>query len=292
MPYGHRGNGALSMGALFRCSGWTGLLASAALAAGLLGAPQAPAADALARSAQCASAHYDESARVSYVYDGDTVRLADGRRVRLIGVDTPETGKHGKPSEPYADEAKSTLRAWLKADPRVHLRYDRTRHDHYGRVLAHVFLADGTSVTARLLRAGLGTALVIPPNTWHYRCYARAEAAARQAKRRIWSLAKYRPMASTRISRRARGFHIVTGRVDHVGKSRRSLWLDLSGHVSLFIPRDHLRYFPDLEPQDLVGRRVEARGWLHYHKGSLIMRVLHPAALRVARRPGATGRAH
>ena len=284
MPNGHRENGALSKGALFR---WGRLLAGAFLAVGLLGTPPA-----LAASPQCASAHYDDSARVSYVYDGDTVRLTDGRRIRLIGVDTPETGKHGKPSEPYADEAKSTLRRWLRAEPRVHLRFDRTRHDHYGRVLAHVFLDDGTSVTARLLSAGLGTALVIPHNTWHYRCYARAEAAARQAKRRIWSLDRYRPKASTRISRRARGFHIVTGRVEHVGKSRRSLWLDLRGHVSLFIPRDHLRYFPDLDAQALVGRRVEARGWLHYHKGELIMRVLHPAALHIAQRRQEAGRAH
>lgn len=277
MPRRHASKGAPLWGALFRWAGaWAAL---ALLAAGPAGAGVGPAA--------CASGHYDQTARVSYVYDGDTVRLADGRRIRFIGVDTPETGKHGKPSEPYADQAKATVRRWLRRSATVHLRYGPTRHDHYGRTLAHVFLADGTSVTAALLSRGLGTALVIPPNTWHYRCYAAVESQARRARRGIWSLAKYRPVASTRVGASARGFHIVTGRVRHVGRSRRSLWLDLTGRVSLFIPLDHLRYFPDLDPQQLVGRRVEARGWLHYHRGRLNMRVLHPAALDLGGSPDA-----
>lgn len=236
-------------------------------------------APAAADQVGCASTHYDDTARVGYVYDGDTIRLTDGRRVRFIGVDTPETGKHGEPSQPYADAARDTLRRWIRANPQVHLRYDRTHHDHYGRVLAHVFLDDGTSVTARLLQAGLGTALVIPPNLWHYPCYAAAEAQARQDHRGIWSLAAYQPQAAAQISKRTRGFHIVTGRIVHVGESRHSLWLDLAGQVSVFIPRDHLHYFPKLDTHNLVGRQLEARGWLHYHKGHLIMRVLHPAAL-------------
>jgi len=275
----HASKGAPLGGALFR---WLAAWAAIALAAGPAGAAVGPAA--------CASGHYDETARVGYVYDGDTVRLTDGRRIRLIGVDTPETGKHGKPSQPYADKAKATLRGWLRGSATVHLRYGPTRHDHYGRTLAHVYLADGTSVTAALLARGLGTALVIPPNTWHYRCYAAMEAGARRARRGIWSLAKYRPVASTRIAAHARGFHIVTGRVRHVGRSRHSLWLDLKGRVSLFIPLDHLRFFPDLDPQQLVGRRVEARGWLHYHRGRLNMRVLHRAALDVG--AGSAAAAH
>ena len=52
---------------------------------------------------------------VQRVVDGDTVRLKDGRSVRMIGLNAPETGKKGRPDEPFAVAARQRLQALVKA---------------------------------------------------------------------------------------------------------------------------------------------------------------------------------
>ena len=56
----------------------------------------------------------DEIAIVTYVYDGDTVKLSDGRSLRIVGIDTPEIGRNDRPSQPYAEAARRMLRELLE----------------------------------------------------------------------------------------------------------------------------------------------------------------------------------
>ena len=77
---------------------------------------------AFARPGFCPLPGKPEQVRVRQVVDGDTVRLVDGRSVRLIGINTPEIGRKGRSSEPYAEAAKRRLQALVKAsDGRVGL---------------------------------------------------------------------------------------------------------------------------------------------------------------------------
>ncbi len=78
---------------------------------------------------------------VEYVYDGDTLLLTTGQRVRLIGVDTPETVKRNHPVEPFGPEATAFSRAWLSGGE-VRLEFDQERLDRYGRTLAYVWIGD------------------------------------------------------------------------------------------------------------------------------------------------------
>ena len=240
-----------------------------------LGAPRAAQP-----GATCTADRIDQRAVVAYVYDGDTVRLGDGHKVRLIGIDTPEIGHHGRPTQPGAIEAREALRRLLGKEGRLALRYGAERRDHYGRLLAHVYLPDGSSLTRRLLEAGLGTHLTIPPNLRNNACYGEAEAKARRERGGIWALPGYRPAESTALPDSARGFHIVRGKVVHIGESRSAVWVDLAGRVGLRIPRKDLRYFTAYHPRDLAGQEVLARGWLHARHGELRMTVRHPDALR------------
>ncbi len=236
----------------------------------------------LPAAALCPPDHLDAQVRVDYVYDGDTLTLTDGRRVRLIGMDAPEMGRDGHATQPGAVAARDRLRALVRrAGRRLGLRYDLDRHDRYGRLLAHLFLPDGDSVTARLLREGRGVPLVIPPNVWHAGCYGKAAAAARRERRGIWRYPRYRPVAARALPARAHGFHIVRGRVRHLGRGRHRLWLDLPGKVALYIQQQDLRWFRSYDPTRLQGRRVEAMGWIHRRHGERRMRIRHPSALRV-----------
>lgn len=227
----------------------------------------------------CPLDHADEVAVVAKVYDGDTIRLKDGRKVRFVGINTPEIDHEGDHSQPFAIKARRRVEALIGADP-VRLRYATERRDRYGRLLAHPYLPDGRSINQVLLDEGLAVAVAVAPNLWHNDCYFAHERAARAAGRGVWSgdsLLKQ----SRALHDGDQGFALLHGRLDKVAESRHSLWLELDGDAALQIRRNDLNYFNGLDWQALVGREVEARGWLTYHKGKWRMNISHPSALRI-----------
>jgi micrococcal nuclease len=96
------------------------------------------------------------------VVDGDTVVLDGQEKVRLIGVDTPETVDPRKPVERFGHEA-STFTTRRLAGQRVHLAYDWQRTDKYGRTLAYICL-EGELVNEEIVREGYGFAYVNIPS--------------------------------------------------------------------------------------------------------------------------------
>ncbi len=229
----------------------------------------------------CPAFAYQDHGVVRQIFDGDTLELSDGRRVRLLGINTPELGHDDRPSEPFAEPAKTFLQSLAPPGTRVRLRLDAERHDRYGRLLAHVFLTNGANAQAALLTAGLAMTLVMPPNEWNHRCYDNLEDAARIDGRGIWRLDRFRPVAAEQLSGRFRGFRIVRGRIQRVGEGRKNLWLNLTPTVAIRIPKDDLVYFDALPPRSLLRRRVEARGYVERRRGELRITVRHPAAIEV-----------
>ena len=96
-----------------------------------------------------------EQVRVAKVYDGDTVRLRDGRTVRLYGIDTPETGHDGNSAQYGAERAKAMLER-LVARTELRLENAPQGRDHYDRVIGLLSLPDGRVINELLLAAGLG----------------------------------------------------------------------------------------------------------------------------------------
>jgi micrococcal nuclease len=99
-------------------------------------------------------------AKVYKVFDGDTIALKGGEKVRLLGIDTPEIG------EPFATEAKRFTHDLIQYQM-IRLEFDVRERDTYSRLLAFVYVEtdDGwVMVNAELVRAGLARLLFIPPN--------------------------------------------------------------------------------------------------------------------------------
>ncbi|MDA0588059.1 MAG: thermonuclease family protein [Planctomycetota bacterium] len=119
------------------------------------------------------------------VVDGDTLVLGNDERVRLIGVDTPETKHPTKPVEPLGPEASAFTKRAVEGK-QVTLRFDREKYDRYQRVLAYVYVGDWC-LNEELIRAGLSECVTrYPFDASMKRRFREAESEARAARRGIW----------------------------------------------------------------------------------------------------------
>jgi micrococcal nuclease len=103
-----------------------------------------------------------QAALVVKVVDGDTLVLAGGIRIRVLGIDAPEMERDGRPADFLAHKAKAAL-AEMTLERTVSLSCDRLRYDLYGRLLAYLWLPDHTLVNAELVRRGLARVYFIAP---------------------------------------------------------------------------------------------------------------------------------
>ena len=126
-----------------------------------------------------------QAALVVQVVDGDTVVLAGGIKVRVLGIDAPEMEKDGRPADFLAHRAKAALTE-LTLNRTVGLSYDRLRYDHYGRLLAYLRLSDQTLVNAELVRRGLARVYFIAPNLRYQKDLLTAQQEAIEAQRGVW----------------------------------------------------------------------------------------------------------
>ena len=131
------------------------------------------------------------NATVVRAVDGDTVDVRIGRRrerVRLIGVNTPETVDPRRPVECFGPEAKQATKHLLPPGTPIRLERDTEPRDDYGRLLVYLYrAADGRFVNLDLVERGLAVPLRIPPNTAHGAEFAAAARAAERAELGLWS---------------------------------------------------------------------------------------------------------
>ncbi|MCP1484838.1 endonuclease YncB(thermonuclease family) [Pseudomonas fluorescens] len=199
------------------------------------------------------------SVTVQRVIDGDTLRLGDGRSVRMIGLNTPELGKQGRSDEPFAVAARQRLQALVEASGgRVGLRPGKQAQDHYGRTLAHIYSASGANLEAQMLADGLGFQVAVAPNVDLVACQQAAERSARQAGRGLW---RQSPVVKSGQIQRS-GFAVVSGRVSKVQRNRGGIWIELQGSLVLRVAPNLVGQFDNARWPALKGKQIEARGWI------------------------------
>lgn len=231
-------------------------------------------------------------AQLSAVVDGDTLRLSDGRKLRLIAINTPELGRDGRPDEVLARRAKQVAEVFLAGSDRIGLRIGADDRDHYGRVLAAVYDSQGRSLAAHLLSQGLGWQVTVPPNTLDWQCLQQHERQARRQQLGVWAQAVYGVQASASLAVDSTGFALLNGTVKRVTETRQGWWIELQG-ISLRVAKKHWHYFADQgmgsSPGEWIGRSVDVRGWIINRRHDktviakgyppLMMNLGHPAML-------------
>lgn len=120
-----------------------------------------------------------EQALVYRVIDGDTVVLEDGRTIRYLGIDTPESG------DPYGSEATEKNRELVEGKS-VELMAGERDVDEYGRQLRYVFV-DGTFVNAELVAQGFAKAFIFDPDDRFSQILVQLEQYAKMGGKGVWS---------------------------------------------------------------------------------------------------------
>jgi endonuclease YncB( thermonuclease family) len=118
--------------------------------------------------------------RVKQVYDGDTVLLEDGRKVRYLGINSPES------LEPFFLKAKR-LNESLVLRKKIRLEFDQEQMDAYHRLLAYVYIGN-QMINAAMVREGLAHVFFIGPNRKYQSLLLQAQAEAKKSKVGFWSV--------------------------------------------------------------------------------------------------------
>lgn len=227
----------------------------------------------------CPTAPYDETAQIRYIHDGDTLHLRDGRKLRLIGINTPELARKNQPGEAYSKEAKKALIDLFNNDKSIALIFGKDKNDRYGRYLTHAFTASGKNVQSSLLNDGYAYALQIPPNTGFAGCYLAQERKARCNKRGLWKNKTVRK--ASQLKNHDSGFHLISGKIISIENNNKGIWLNLDDTLTVGIREADRELFNEAELLQLVNQTVIVRGWLNHSRreNPFYMRIRYPLAL-------------
>lgn len=216
--------------------------------------------------------------RVKTVYDGDTVLLEDGRKIRFLGINTPEIQHRDKLADAGGDEAKRWLIDKLK-DGKVRLEISAEKTDKYGRTLAHLFTENKQHLNLQLVAAGLAAVSIYPPNLLYVGELLKAENQAERAKLGIWARPEYAVMPVGNLTEAGHpGWTRLVGKVVNIRTTRKSVYLEFSDAFDVRIESQWLDLFPDTN--SYLGKTIEVRGWLSKSKGHLSMLIRHPSAIK------------
>jgi len=122
---------------------------------------------------------------VKWVNDGDTIVLTNGWRVRYIGIDAPEIDHENQKAQPYGYLARSFNKK-LVWSQKIILEFDEERHDRYGRLLAYIFLADGSFLNSQMLKNGMAFYLHRRTNVTYDKRLLKNQQAAMRAQKGLW----------------------------------------------------------------------------------------------------------
>ncbi|MFK8078564.1 MAG: thermonuclease family protein [Granulosicoccus sp.] len=223
-----------------------------------------------------------QSGTVERVSDGDTIVLRDRRRIRLIGVNTLELNARFAPDKRWAEIATQRLEALIGSKP-ITLAIGHDEFDRHGRTLAHLVLNDGSIAAHKLIQQGLGLAVTVGANTRCFEVFHTAETQAREARIGIWQTPGKWQNNKAVLSHRDRGFQLITSVVTSVELKKNKLQMTLKNGLAVKFDKhwSGIKNSTVESVRDLVGRKVELRGWVGGSAGKPVVTLSHPANLKI-----------
>jgi micrococcal nuclease len=213
--------------------------------------------------------------RVIDVVDGDTIRLANGKLLRYIGIDTPEIrlkkgNKFAYAPQPFALEAKK-FNTKLLINKMIKIEFDVQKEDQYGRLLGYCFIGD-TFINAQLVAEGYAVISTQPPNVKYANLLFAAQKEARQQKKGLWGA--YETIDAKDASSYINQIRTVRGKVASAHKTKRCIFLNFGQNhkqdFTVVIFNNSFKYFSDegIDPVTYYrGKTIEVSGRIRYYNG-------------------------
>lgn len=223
-----------------------------------------------------------DSGVVIVVYDGDTikVRFEDGaeRKVRLIGVDSPEIEDERENIRLFAFVAKRFSFSHLYRK-KVRLSFDWEREDKYGRLLAYVWYDGDILFNEFILSEGFAYAFLKYPFKEEFRQrFVQAEKMARKREKGFWQREPLPSVPSSEAKQNIGKYISVTFKCTDVRSRGRFVFLYSPDDFSALIPRNSLPFFSDV--QSFEGRSLSVKGFLEDYKGKAQIIVFLPLQIK------------
>tara|TARA_R110000822_G_scaffold159476_26_gene299581 strand:- start:9090 stop:10049 length:960 start_codon:yes stop_codon:yes gene_type:complete len=225
--------------------------------------PQSTTQSSIQKPNRCTPFAKTQTVRVASVYDGDTLTLSDGRKVRLVGINAAEIGRDGQPDQPFSRLAQKEVSRFVHQARRIELLLDAQTKDHYGRWLGHLYNEAGENLEQYLLQQGLAYHVAIPPNLTLAKCLSKAEQRGRDAQLGVWN-DSIPPVPAGQLNQG--GFQRVQGRVTRVQTAKH--WrLVLDNNITVILYSEHQHRFTKMWFEHLQGQYIEVQGWVYRSKG-------------------------
>jgi micrococcal nuclease len=226
----------------------------------------------------CARHGWDETVTLKTINDGDTVTLENGRLVRFIGINAPEINHRDlAKSETYALEAKKLLAKYIRPGDKLHLLYDKTKQDKYGRKLAYVFNKTGRDLALLQLKSGLAMHWAIGRNDLFWRCFQDAERQARLRRKGIWS--NFKPLSASRLEKSDKGYVYISGQITDLDTDKEGMKFKIDTKLLVTVSNARLKIFEKNDVKILLHDKVLLSGKLIFSRGKPKLTLYHPAQI-------------
>lgn len=234
----------------------------------------------------CVPTQYDELVEFESVIDGDTIKLADDRDIRLIGIDAPDIDRnYPELSEPFANQARQFLQQHLQPGQKLNLAFDRKRLDPQGKTLAYVYTEEGVHLQELMLGNGYAKARV-HQNDYFWQCLGGVEREARNSRLGLWRFPAYQPMTVDQITRDdLNRWREVRGVVTGFERKGQHIWLIIDEKFYVGIPRVESGKFNNILTLNLLESPVIVRGELYYSYKKWQLISYHPSQISLQNTP-------
>lgn len=227
------------------------------------------------QSSSCLRSEHRQEAKLQYFIDGDTLVLTDERKVRVLGINAPESRPSPQPKALAATQAAQSL---LPANTKLWLYSGIETTDRHGRVLAHVVTQTGTNLAEHLLSNGLAASSAVHPNTRCAEHYLRLEMQARNNKLGLWRESHPWQIIDKRLEKKSSGFRLVTSTVSSIEHDRKHHHLQLENGLRVYMTN---QLADEIDANKLIDKRLSVRGWIQWRNSEASVRLHHTSNLQL-----------
>ncbi len=220
---------------------------------------------------------------VTAVYDGDTikVRFQTGKeeKIRLIGIDAPETGSDNKEVKLKALFSKRFAFSHLYKKY-IRMEYDWEKRDQYGRLLAYIWTKKGILFNELIIQKGYARVYTRFPYKSEYKDrFLKAEEYAKEQGNGIWKNKPYPLITRKEIADykgRLVSYEFVCGSIQDKGNLL--LLQSIRDDFGVPIYKRYLQFFPDIS--SWRGKKIIISGLLEEYKGKPQIMLFFPSQLK------------